>query len=99
LDNLEKQAKTNPSPATTTGRKTNRGRPSSSPEKKISLRQQPIDASDNIQHANVYEDMDTVTETKESAGRKRKSITPVSTVNTKKRFVKIKYFDQITSKR
>jgi hypothetical protein len=91
LDNLEKQSKINPTAAT--ARKSNRGRPSASPEKRISLRQQPIDASENLEQkdiTDVYEQMDTVTENKEptpkTAGRKRKSTTPVSTVDTKRRF-------------
>jgi hypothetical protein len=93
LDNIEKQAKAKSTPTptttTTTGRKSNRGRPSASPEKRISLRQQPIDASENSEqkdNANVYEEIDTIP-TPKTADRKRKSTTPISAVTTKRRCV------------
>ncbi len=99
---VEKQSKT-PStpPPPTTGRRSSRGgRSSSAPQKRISLRQQPIDASespdektkkqkDNI---DIYEQMDTGGENEEpnlstrSIGRKRKSTTPVASTTTKRRF-------------
>jgi len=92
LDDIEKQSKTNTTTATATGRKSNRGRPSASPQKRISLRQQPIDASENSEQkddANVYEQIDTVVENKEptpkTAGRKRKSTTPISTDTIKRK--------------
>ncbi|CAF0802390.1 unnamed protein product [Adineta steineri] len=77
--------------ATPTGRKSNRGRASASPQKRISLRQQPIDASENSEEkdkTDIYEQMDTVVENQEptpkTGGRKRKSTTPVSAVATKR---------------
>ena len=90
LDAVEKQSKANPTnaPAPTTERKSNRGRSSASPTKRISLRQQPIDASANTKqkdNTDVYEDIDAVVETPKSVGRKRKSTTPVSAVTSKKR--------------
>lgn len=105
LDDLEKQVKATtatPSPSTTT-RRSNRGgssaRSSSTPQKRISLRQQPIDASespnekDSLQKDNtdVYDQMETGGENEEpdlsrrSIGRKRKSTTPVATTTTTKR--------------
>ncbi len=96
MDDIEKQSKTNTTTTTTTGRKSNRGRPSASPQKRISLRQQPIDASENSEQkddANVYEQIDTVVENKEptpkTAGRKRKSTTPISTDTTKRKWESI----------
>ncbi len=87
LDDMEKQAKT----TTPTARKSNRARSSASPQKRITLRQQPIDASESTEqkdNANVYEQIDTPVENQEStpktAGRKRKSTTPVSAVVTKR---------------
>jgi hypothetical protein len=104
LDDMEKQSKASAATTTTTttttpatptaaaGRKSNRGRPSASPQKRISLRQEPIDATENSKQkdtTNVYEEIDAVAENKEptpkTAGRKRKSTTPVSTVTTKRR--------------
>jgi len=111
LDNLEKQAKATatataaaatPSPSTT-GRRSNRAsgttaRSSSTPSKRISLRQQPIDAAespkekDSIEkvNADVYEQMDMGGENEQpdlsrrSIGRKRKSTTPVASTTTKR---------------
>ena len=108
MDDVEKQAKVNAAaaaatapatttttttPTTTAGRKSNRGRPSASPSKRISLRQQPIDAlgsSEQKGNTDVYEDIDAVAENKEATpktgGRKRKSTTPVSTAAAKRRY-------------
>ncbi len=100
LDNIEKQSKANTTTTTTTpGRKSNRGRPSASPQKRISLRQQPIDASESLAQndkTDIYDKIDTVAEKKEptpqAAGRKRKSTTPVSAVATKKKYESINYY-------
>ncbi|CAF1197828.1 unnamed protein product [Adineta ricciae] len=107
LDDIEKRSKANanaapaasaattaPSPLTTTkspGRPSKRGRASASPQKRVSLRQQPIDAIDTGKQeteTDVYEQMDTTAETKEptpkAGGRKRKSTTPVAAVASKR---------------
>ncbi len=97
MDDVEKQSKANTTATTpTAGRKSNRGRPSASPQKRISLRQQPIDASGSSEqkdNTDVYEDIDAVAENKEptpkSASRKRKSTTPVSTTATKRKYESI----------
>ncbi|CAF4679914.1 unnamed protein product, partial [Rotaria sp. Silwood2] len=82
-----------PPPTTTTaaGRKSNRGRSSTISQKRINLRQQPIDVSESSEKKdtkNIYEEIDTITENKESttktSGRKRKSTTPVTTISTKR---------------
>ncbi|UJR33850.1 hypothetical protein I4U23_021272 [Adineta vaga] len=97
LDDLEKQSKVSSTPQTsvptTAGRRSTRGgRSSSAPQKRISLRQQPIDASASSDEkstktkdtVDVYDQMDTGGENEEpnlstrSIGRKRKSTTPVS---------------------
>lgn len=97
LDAVEKQSKVNPPSTTTpTERKSNRGRPSASPTKRISLRQQPIDASVNTKqkdNTDVYEDIDAIVETPKSLGRKRKSTTPVSVVIPKKRLESMDLFE------
>ncbi|CAF1322742.1 unnamed protein product [Adineta ricciae] len=106
LDDLEKQSKSSSTPQTpaptTTGRRSTRGgRSSSAPQKRISLRQQPIDASESPDEksaktketTDVYDQMDTGGENEEpdlstrSIGRKRKSLTPVTSTasNTTKR--------------
>jgi hypothetical protein len=107
LDDLEKQSKTPntppPPPATTTtGRRSTRGgRSSSAPQKRISLRQQPIDASESPDektkkqkdNPDIYEQMDTGGENEEpilstkTVGQKRKSTTPVASATTKRRFI------------
>jgi hypothetical protein len=105
LDDLEKQSKTStasqPSAPTTAGRRSVRGgRSSSAPQKRISLRQQPIDAAISPDEkvnkekdsADVYEQMDTGGENEEpnlstrSIGRKRKSMTPVATETMKRTY-------------
>ncbi|CAF1201403.1 unnamed protein product [Adineta ricciae] len=97
LDDLEKQSKSSSTPQTpvptTTGRRSTRGgRSSSAPQKRISLRQQPIDASQSPDEksaktketTDVYDQMDTGGENEEPdlstrpIGRKRKSLTPVT---------------------
>ena len=91
---MEKQSKTSSTP---TDRKSNRGRSSTSPKKQISLRQQPIDASENIQekdNTNIYEEIDAVVEKKEPAGRKRKSTISTSPVTNKRR-CEVIFFDHI----
>ncbi len=102
LDDLEKQAKTSVTPSPSTGRRSTRGgRSSSAPQKRISLRQQPIDASESPDEEtkkqkdtiDIYEQMDTGGENEEpnlstrSIGRKRKSTTPVASASTKRRFL------------
>ena len=101
LDDLEKQSKAANTPPPTTGRRSTRGgRSSSAPQKRISLRQQPIDATESPEektqtpknNVDVYEQMDTGGENEEpslstrSIGRKRKSATPVASTTTKRRF-------------
>lgn len=89
------------SSATTSRKSTRGGRATATPQKRISLRQQPIDASASPEEksakskdqVDVYEDMDTGGENEEpdlstsrtAAGRKRKSTTPVATASTTKR--------------
>ena len=108
LDDLEKQSKTSTAaapvvtPTASTTRKPSRGgRGSATPQKRISLRQQPIDASASPDaksakakdQVDVYEDMDTGGENEEpdlstsrtAAGRKRKSTTPVAAAASTKR--------------
>ncbi|CAF3601293.1 unnamed protein product [Rotaria socialis] len=83
----------------TAGRKSTRGgRASSASQKRISLRQQPIDVSESPNektkkqkdNTDVYEQMDTGGENEEpnlstrSIGRKRKSTTPVATTTAKR---------------
>ncbi|CAF2021315.1 unnamed protein product [Rotaria magnacalcarata] len=83
----------------TAGRKSTRGgRGSSASQKRISLRQQPIDASESPDektkkqkdNTDVYEQMDTGGENEEptlstrSIGRKRKSTTPVAATTAKR---------------
>lgn len=103
LDDLEKQSKTSttPTPSTVGRRSTRGGRSSSAPQKRISLRQQPIDASESPDEKNkkqkdntdVYEQMDTGGENEEpllstrTIGQKRKSTTPVTSATTKRRFI------------
>ena len=102
LDDVEKQSKTPATPPPTTGRRSTRGgRSSSAPQKRISLRQQPIDASESPEEntkkqkdtIDIYEQMDTGGENEEpnlstrSIGRKRKSATPVASASTKRRFL------------
>ncbi|CAF1294111.1 unnamed protein product [Rotaria sordida] len=95
LDDLEKQSKAHTTTTTTTittpGRKSNRGRSSTASQKRINLRQQPIDVAESSEPKdtkNVYEQIDTVTENKEpiskTSPRKRKSTTPVIAVATKR---------------
>ena len=81
-------------------RSTRGGRSSSVPEKRISLRQQPIDASESPDeetkkqkdNTDIYEQMDTGGENEEpilstrSIGRKRKSTTPVASATTKRTY-------------
>lgn len=101
LDDLEKQSKAPATPPPTTGRRSTRGgRSSSAPQKRISLRQQPIDATESPEEksqnqktdTDVYEQMDTGGENEEpnvstrSLGRKRKSTTPVASTTTKRGF-------------
>lgn len=96
LDDIEKQSKANATTTTptTTARKSNRGRPSASPQKRVSLRQEPIDASANSEqkdNTNVYEQIDVAVENKEptpkTAGRKRKTEISVSPATTKRKYV------------
>jgi hypothetical protein len=102
LDDLEKQSKTPNTPSPTTGRRATRGgRSSSAPQKRISLRQQPIDATESPEekskkqkeNTDIYEQMDTGGENEEpilstkTVGRKRKSTTPVASATTKRRFI------------
>lgn len=103
LDDLEKQSKTpnTPSPTTVGRRSARGGRSSSAPQKRISLRQQPIDASESPDEKNqkqkdntdIYEQMDTGGENEEpflstrTIGQKRKSTTPVASSTTKRRFI------------
>ncbi|CAF1392442.1 unnamed protein product [Rotaria sordida] len=94
LDDLEKQSKahtTTTITTTTPGRKSNRGRSSTASQKRINLRQQPIDVAESSEPKdtkNVYEQIDTITENKEpiskTSPRKRKSTTPVIAVATKR---------------
>jgi hypothetical protein len=109
LDDLEKQSKTPntpPPPTATTGRRSTRGgRSSSAPQKRISLRQQPIDASESPDEktkkqkgsTDIYEQMDTGGENEEpnlstkTLGRKRKSTTPVASATTKRRFIELNH--------
>jgi hypothetical protein len=103
LDDIEKQSKT-PNTTTATSRKSSRGgRTSSIPQKRISLRQQPIDASESPDeeikkpkdHTDVYDQMDTGGENEEpilstkTVGRKRKSTTPAASSLTKRTSVYI----------
>ena len=101
MDDLEKQSKTVNAAANATNRKSTRsGRGSTTPQKRISLRQTPAETSESPdtksgKHkgpTDPYEDMDTGGENEEpmiglreaSIGRKRKSMTPVSSVASKR---------------
>ena len=91
LDELEKKSKVTTAKPTP-DRKPSRARASASPQKPVSLRQQPIDAlksSDQKDKTNVYEEMDTLADnhvqTPTTSGRKRKTATPVAAVLTKRR--------------
>ena len=106
LDDLEKHSKTPTTPTATplatatSGRRSARGgRTSSTSQKRISLRQQPIDVSDSSVEktkkpkVDVYEQMDTGGENEEPSlsakkgGRKRKSTTPTTSTTTKRTYV------------
>lgn len=94
------------SPATTGRRSTRGGRSLTTTQKRISLRQQPIDASESPEqktkkqktNTDIYEHMDTGGENEEpsvspkTVGRKRKSTTPVSSATTKRTYARSKQY-------
>lgn len=92
LDDLEKQSKANNTKSSTTPNRksTAKERTSKSPEKRVSLRQQPIESSKTPtkeEKVDVYDQIDTVPEINTSTNtRKRKSVTtPVTTSGANKR--------------
>lgn len=101
LDDLEKQTKAANAVTNTTSKRSSRGgRASATPQKRISLRQQPVESSESPEEketkqrtqSETNEDMDTGGENEEpnvqttgrASTRKRKSTTPVVSATTKR---------------